>query len=439
MASTSIYKLSFFLLTLFVLSGLILISQTVAGAVSVPKTLDRDLEPVVIKGSNVGRFAGVPVQQLFVYTYTGSSWGEQIPVQIDEVTAAGSYTLIEDNVLDANDEIVFMALDLGARAPSTAPLTMTLPISDTWYEIEVSDPTAPTKKGWAYLVRSTVLAPTFSDDYVDYHNSNQRVMANHYELGMATTGADPFFGVDYLALNGSGVDILDRTKLRVNATFFVPVTVTEEGLTNPQTTLLKDGPVRVLLRQTGNASIAGLQEAIFKAYASLLQGVIHINFNSSGITISSARTSVDFSSLISPATLHNANTAPSGILINGNPDSVPALPLSHWSQINHSTGRLIFVGDPTPAGGTQRKNFYKDDSSLDNTDTGDQKSYGDFGFLIEGNVNKKFSIQNFFFILPPASNLNDVGAVYSGYFFNPLNTVTRPIPTPPVFLPIVIK
>ena len=160
------------LLPLIVVVGLLgfsraLASQTMAESAVAASTLERNLEPVVITGRLVNGLTGFPVDQLLVYAYSGSEW-TQIPFQVDEVTATGAHTSAEDGLLDANDEIVFMAKDLGGQTPLTPSLTVKLPISTGWYGIEVTDPISPAQRGWAYLVRSRVLTPTFSADYVDF-------------------------------------------------------------------------------------------------------------------------------------------------------------------------------------------------------------------------------------------------------------------------------
>jgi hypothetical protein len=418
------------LLVPFVTLALIMVSvvpagQAIAGVAaqaSQAKTLNRDQEPVILKGSQVADLIDTPVEDLFVYTFNGNSLSDQIPVQVDEVTASGSYTTTEDGMLDANDEIVFMAADLGDQPANMTELN-TLPISATWYEIEVTNPLSPTQKGWAYLVRSDTLAH-ISKDYVDYNSTTKRITTNpeHYRLGLATLYA----GLDYLTLNGNSTDILDRTKIRAvfDAGFLGTVTLTEEALENPEIDLVKDGPVRVILQQAVTTGPGGLLpdaslSTTHLAYNSLLQASASISFTlPSFVDLTSVRTSVDLSSAASGATFYNANT-PGGVTINGSPDSVAATPLSNWAQISHATGRLIQVSDPTPAGGAQT-NYYCDDNSAGTTEcdgtprTGANGSYGDAGILTEGNVNQSFTIESWLFVLE--SGQDNVGDKYAGYF-----------------------
>jgi hypothetical protein len=440
------------ILSLLLLVSVGVIRQIIVAAASQPKTLDRNLEPVIVKGNSVDALSGAPVGHLFVYTYNGISLGGQIPAQVDEITMSGHYTAIEDGLLDANDEIVFMAKDLGDRAPNPASLTTTLPISAAWYEIEVTDPLSPTKKGWAYLVRSSSLPISFSSDYVNYLTATQRVTTNRYEAGFTNAYA----GLDYFNLNGSG-DILDRTKLRVVINFFgIPWPFTEDDLSNDdvETILIKDGPVRVILMQLVTASptppiAEGSVRITNLAYASLLQSTASVSFT---FPISGVRTSVDFNNTITGATFYNASIS-GGVAIDGRPDAVPVTPLSNWGQVSTTTGRLVQVANPasaTPAGGSQ-KNYYCDDNDpnpgaleCDGTPkSGDNVAYGDTGLLIEGGINPAFTLDSALYVLAPAaSGPNNVGTTYANYFFNPLlvgASFQAANPIGPNFLPIILK
>jgi hypothetical protein len=401
------------------------------------KTLDRDLEPVIVRGSAVPSLNGVPVADLYVYKFNGDSLDGPIPAQVDEITNTGLYTTTDNLVLDDRDEVVFMAKDLGDRPASTVAL-LGLPINaNNWYEIEVADPLSLDKKGWAYLVQRSSSVPV-SGDYVDYSEGNKHITADQYEVGFATA----FPGLNYLALNGNSTNILDRTKIRVRLGI---LGFTEEALGSPQIVEVKDGPVRVILRQTGMGTLgssAAEARSTYLAYASLLQVTASVNFTLSVSDLNSVRTSVDFSSAVYGATFYNANT-PSGVTIDGNPDTVAATPLSNWSQVSHTTGRLVQVFDPTPAGGTPQ-DYYCDNSTSgtecdDTSKTGDGFSYGDAGLLVDGNVNHNFSVESWFFVLSPNMGQN-VGTTYLHYYSNRLKPMAflqadRKV----VYLPVILE
>lgn len=367
-------------------------------------TLDRDLEPVIVKSV----FSGVPVDEIFVYREIGSAW-EQIPFQIDEVTVSGSYTNLEDGLMDSNDEVVFMAKDLGDQA--TTSIMMSLPISLTWYEIEVTDPLSPTKKGWAYIVRSSTLTPSNSVNYADYIDASKRISATNYTVGWATSHA----GLNYTSLFGSG-NILDRTKLRVNFTVLIFTgTITEENpllLPPPSLVPIKDGPVRVIVSR-GPATTFG--------YASLLQTTTQLDLESLPGTLNWIRVSTDLASTAA-GTYYNENL-PAGVPIDGSSDTVPGNLNDGWHQISlNSGGTTIRILDLGSFGGTLG-HYYKDNSAFDGTDTGDGMSYGDSGVIIVPDPSSnQFDIENVQYILPGMQS--NRGDEFYSFFQNQLNVMS---------------
>lgn len=406
-----------------------------------PKTIERNLEPVVRLGSQVASLLASPVDELFVYRFDGVT-PAQIPVQVDEVTASGSYTTTEDGLLDGNDEIVFMAADLGGRPTDPATLLAALPISPTWSEIEVTDPLDPARHGWAYLVRSSQLTQPAAD-YAKYDGATQRITTSQYALGFAA--AQP--GLDYLDHNGSD-NILDRSKLRVVGNFLgVAVPFNEEDLENPATILIKDGPVRVIAQQSVASTPGGIDlgsarvDTLHLAYAAMVYSTASISFTLLPfIDITSVRTSIDFNSHIAStgvATFYNS-TIPGGVPIDGITDTVAATPVSLWGQVSHPYGRIVQVTDPAPIGGSPA-NYYCDNTDLpaecDGTSkTGDNMSYGDSGFSITGDINSRFVTESWLFFLPPPApgEADNVGETYQDYFENPLDQSK-------IFLPLIVK
>ena len=364
------------------------------GSVSV-KTLDRDLEPVIVTGTAVSAFVGAPVDQLFVYAYRDGTW-TQIPAQVDEVTATGAYTTTEDGLLDANDELVFMAMDLGDQAIGKVPTANGQPISALWYEIEVTDPITPTEKGWAYLVHSSVLTPTFTADYVSFDPIQLRIHGLNYHLGFAPSR--PW--LEYLSLGGSEIDILDRTpKLRLclgEACWY-----TEDNTPNVEDDVIRDGPVRAILR-SGRA----------RAYGTMATWTVPVPII---LFANRIRFSTDFNSNATGATFYNA-VVPDGVTVDGVPDDVPATPPSSWAQLSTSMGTIIQVADNSPIGGTQI-NYYVDDATTDPADTGDMKHYADNG-ISATNPNRSFTYTFAFYFL--SGSQPNIGAVYEAYFMQPL-------------------
>jgi hypothetical protein len=402
-------QLHLFLVLLVALggAGLVLASLAMAkdaGTADTPgdfNTLDRDAEPVIVPGAAVGAFAGVRIDQLFAYAYREAGW-EQIPFQVDEVTLAGAFTSTEDSLLDSNDELVFMAMDAGNRALPTAVVTSTLPISDAWYEIQVTDPLTSAMNGWVYLFRSNVLAPTATSDYVDFDANLHRINGTNYSLSLGTTHRM----FESLTLNG-GPDILDRNKLRAySAIPFLPP-LTEDLLGPVPDDLITDGPVRAILR--GGKGLA---------YGSIVQWKIPIPLLVAPYK-NAIRFSTDFSAAASGSTLYS-RVVSQGVSVDGAQDVVPATPLSPWWQLSTEYGSLLQVGDSSSIGGEQT-NYYLDDLALDPGDTGDGRSYGDVGVRVE-NPLESFTYAFALYSVPITET--NVGEMYYERFSHPLSATT---------------
>ncbi len=381
-------------------------------------TLDRDWEPVIVTGT----FSGAPVNEIFVYRAVGGGW-EQIPFQVDELTASGSYTLTEDGQLDANDEIVFMAGDLGDEA--TTSITTSLPISIPWYQIEVTDPLNPAKKGWAYLVRSSQLTLTAAD-YVDYITASQRISATNYALGWATSHA----GLDYMTLFDSA-DILDRTKLRVlGSVLGIPVLITEESplLPPPEIVLIREGLVRVIARRGAATTLA---------YASKVETVTPLELLPP-FTVTTARISTDLNSNATGGTFYNENTPPEGVIIDGITDTIAiTTPLVNaWRQISLDSGTIVQVMDIGSPGGVPY-HYYKDNNTFDRRDTGDGMSYGDAGIYVANPTTTVVTLTSAQYIL--SGRQDNRGAEFYEFFRNPLLVSLRLEGGKMVYLPLVMK
>ena len=370
------------------------VGLSTADMATTARTLNRDFEPVIITGAAVSALAGFPIDELFVYTYADGNW-EQIPAQVDEVTATGAYTTTEDGLLDANDEVVFMAMDLADQAPADPHTADGFPFVARWYEIEVTDPISPTHKGWAYLVHSTTLTPTFTADYVSFDPSLHRINGITYHLGYAT----PRPWMDYLTLGDGMVDILDRApKSRL---CFGIVCLPESLSPNLQDDLIKDGPVRLIVR-----------DGRVLAHGAMASWIISVPDTGGA---SSIRFSADFSPAASGATYYNA-AVPAGVTVDGITDTVAAEPLSPWWQLSTDAGTLIQVADTTSIGGTQ-SNYYIDNSEWDWRDTGDHLHYGDTGVYI-ADPNQSFTYTFTIYFL--SGSQPNIGDVYEAYFMQPL-------------------
>lgn len=367
------------------------------------RTLDRDADAVIVTGAAMPGFAGAPLNRLFVYAYRGGQW-QQIPWQFDE-RKNGEYVASDNGLLDAADELVVMGGDCGDRVAADKWIGDASARSFPRYEITVVDPLNPAKLGWVYVYRSTSLTETVTQDYVAFDYATSVFTTPVYKLGFFLQ----YLGGNRLELNGSGVNVLDRSKFRLK----VPGddAYTEETLEteDPQPKIL-DGRVR---------AIAGYQELgqgiLTIAYRSQFYDLVTIDFSWSPVPFEWARATADFSQHMIGGTYYDANT-PAGVPVDGVPDTVATSPASLWQQISAATGTVLHAADVSPMQGTV-STYYKDSATTDPADTGDKKSYGEMGVTVTQPI-KYVYLNVTHYILPP--NQPNVGATYYAYFTHPL-------------------
>jgi hypothetical protein len=378
-------------------------------------TLTRALDPVVVAGSVMPGFAGVPLTQLFVYKYSGGAWS-QIPWQFDEV-AGGLIVASGNGLLDAQDQLVFMAADAGDQAPARAWLSDASAATYPRYELTVNDPLSPSQHAWVYVFRSQSLASTIATDYVTYDAAQALLTSDRYKLGQMTDHP----GFNRLELNGSGMNILDRTKIRVKFLFLGLQTEMNVDTTPP--VLTRAGHVRVVLNGGG-----------ILAYRAFYSNHIVVDVTSVPDTLQWGRFSADMSPAASGSQYYDSNVS-AGVTIDGVPDSMPTTPATDWSQVSGSTGSIVRLMDYSSAGGTPTT-YYLDNLTIDPNDTGDQRSYGDAGVRVDG-PNRQFTFWSGNYILP--ANQPNVGGTYRDYARNPLQvqaTETQPFTS---YLPLILR
>lgn len=371
--------------------------------------VDRSFQPVVLTGNDVINLVGQPVNQIFVYAYQAGHW-VQIPFQIDEKVTNDQgqrvYTAEGDGVLDADEELVFMVKDLGERAPRNAWVEGAA--DDLRYEIVV-DAGGGTLH-WGYLYHGPDLRRTFTQDYARFIGEAERIVTERYAISFLPDA----LGLSELTLNNSGVNILDRTKIRMRLRFPIgSLTFTEENLpiSRPSVAPVKDGPVRLVLGERGGF-----------AYGTMFQTQSEVDLRDVLLPFSSLsylRFTTDFNLqavTTSASTIYLDATLSQPVTIDGQPDDVPDWPVPAWRQISHPTGTLIEVSDISDLRGTQR-NYYRDNVQTAEGDTGDGHSYGEFGFEVD-DPEPVFRFTSTWIVLPPTQE--PVGAAYAELVETPL-------------------
>ncbi|MEW6442750.1 MAG: hypothetical protein AB1640_17570 [bacterium] len=275
-----------------ILTGLLLLHNTVSQGEPAARRADpiatRDLsrtrDPIVLRGAAVRPMLGLALCGFRLFAARGGSL-DPVPFQIDEVDEDGLYVLPRgkdpnrdtgrrgeedelEGALDGNDEIVFMAEDLGDRVGREAwPAGVRKGM-----EIEVSDPESA-GKGWAYLFWSIDNPPPESSrDYVRYSPEEDRIHAAGFTLGYSPE-RDLVYTTSMAvapAGAGSGEDLLDRINIRFSATILlgaVTLSRTEDDFVS-SVIAYKDGPVRAMRRVKNSMRlVAGLRTPKIIAYS----------------------------------------------------------------------------------------------------------------------------------------------------------------------------
>lgn len=335
-------------------------------------TLGREEDPVVIAGAALPQLAGVSISSLKLYTYDGALW-RPIPFQIDERDSEGKYG-VEDGLVDDNDELVFMASDVGHEASITDWPADSEAQANPRFQLTATDPLSPTHTGWVYLFQSTTL-PLSSESYVNWDYDTQTAVGQVYTATLGGADDPAFIGLSDLHINGVTADILDRQKIRAQAGFLF---ITEQslvslGIVNPLINIPVVGAVRGI---GGDGLISfGLYRSRLDFGASLDTSIIgDLNF---------IRTSIDFNppadSGMDTLCLSNGLTLP----IDGVPDGVAAEPPITWFQASGDPGALVMTVPVLEVGDGVVTTYHKDDAAFDALDTGDNQSFGDTGVRID--------------------------------------------------------
>ena len=357
-------------LTLVALGVLLLMGAVLTAA---PSEVDaaaptwRVSEPVVMSGESLGHFEGLAVEAIGVWSVVDGSW-QRVPSQVDQRDDNDAYTPDEgNNVLDANDELVFMADGLGdARQEGSWPPGVNQVLSPA--EITATDPLHEGYVGYAYVFESP--SATFTPQ-VTFDDPSTEIRTASYTLGFATED-DGFFGIKRLSLMGESTDRVDRSKMRItipNIGELNEETLGQFGGLPPVDPVI-EGPVRLVMDAAGASLAYGARATLF-------------NFELGGqippIPGLEVRFSLDFAPNAAGATYRAENT-PRGVTIDGQPDRILPLPYPMWREMTFSEGRLAILatGEPPPL---LVRTYYKDDSTVDDTDTGDKMSYGDNGVI----------------------------------------------------------
>jgi len=404
-----------------------------AGAPTVARAapLDRPDDPVVLTGAATAAFAGIAPGRLVAFRWNGA-W-QQVPVQVDErklvnlrsayptpfscsgtsggycytpgnMTARLRYadagTLVgadTDPLLDADDEVVFMAKDAGTIAPEGTPDPPGV-AAHTGMRAAVAD-TLAGGTGSVYLFTSDgTLDPGAGAQYVTYtfaptlgafpgayrfaagtNPETSTVITPHYQRRFTDRWQESELKITRGA--ATGVDILDRTEAQ-----FSPDLCVRSGLTfsKGEGTFLinKSGPVRAIRSFLGaNSGPMTEKQQIF--YAGREEDTVFLRVHA----IPAILSFVDYSAAASGMKYRNNNN-PSGVTIDGVPEDPVAGNLT-WDSVDGAQGALTNVYTvQTTVAASKFTSFYRDTTSPPSAPCqGDGAFYGASGPYINGAIN----------------------------------------------------
>jgi len=365
------------------------------------KTIDRPYEVYFNNCKDLARFHGIPVNELHLFAYHASQgkW-EPIPFQIDErsiVTTDGkvdtTYFAEYNGLLDPFDEIAHMVKDLGDKV--TPGNWINNPESKQYirYEIAAIDPLDNSKKGWAYLYRSSTITEKSAVSYISYNDQNDLIQSQFYEAAYNENGVLTNLSVTNPG-GGNGANLLDRQKYRFEFYF-----TAHEGIFSESDFVLKSienvqGPIRIIRRSLNdlknelgfkfeNEPITAKFYPFYLQYSGTLP--LHKFGSAALVNIELVRQTLDFNTNAVGMKFFNAFN--DNILVDGSPDAVDDSlyqSVLNWMMLTGEQGSVLATYNFTPPLNSSQRLYYRDSEKALEFDTGDNKSYGEMGIQITG-------------------------------------------------------
>ena len=406
---------------------------------------ERKREVIKVTADKLPYFLGTDIQGIKLYCYQDSAdlW-KPIPFQINVVDGS-SYHSKESGVFQENDQILFLAGDLGDKAPITRWVDDAEAGNNERAVLIAVDPlTLDTGRVYVYFSRD--LAGT-EEKYLFYTETDDIVETEDYLISHGEYGLQDSV-LFKSAVGGDNIDFFDTQKLRFKVRIIIDlgifgkikksVTITEE--TRNKTIFIAGFPLNISMKNinttyscTGtihlqrsaifeisfDADGIGVHESskiylkthFFPHYTEWRADEISIPEFDEG-KIRMMRFSADLNENSSGMIFYNQYNQ-SGVRIDGVSSSVDTTIEwdYNWYLIHAdpgfagsalTTGSVLSVmdlkGEPL---GDEQQLWFRDNNAEDNDDTGDKKSYGDVGVLISGNsISGQLSFLNRTYYIP---------------------------------------
>jgi hypothetical protein len=376
-------------------------------------TINRPADPVVLTGAQVPALASVGAGDVVAFRWF-NGW-DQVPVQVDErksvdlgavynstpmgfVTSVyadpGTFTGADANAnVDADDEVAFMAKDVGPEAPSDGGTPAGV-VAGSGVKVKVHSALGNGANGWIYLFkRSGSLSPGAGESYVSY---SFQLLSGAYKTTYKlqdgpnpenTTVTTPYY-VDHFsdrwlndqlkvkAGNASEVDVLDRAKA-----LLTPGSCgrSEDTFDDAEGAFIanKAGPVRAIRSYIGaNSGPLTQREHIFYEQREDIRTFLRVH------SVPGPWDFFDYSAAASGMTYRN-NLNTGGVTIDGKPDTPTDGQLS-WESVDGPQGGLsIAHSTVTDIPGFTSTSHYLDNSTpgrgAETQCTGDAQAFGQSG------------------------------------------------------------
>ena len=208
--------------------------------------------PVIVQGASLAALDGEEIRRIRLLAYRDGRL-VSIPFQVDERDPEGDWVFsqgiaagvdVDGGRLDANDELVFMATDVGERT-STRP-----PEAERFVELAVHDPVTG-GRGWVYAGTVPRGYPVSPLRYVRLDAETDSIDAAVYSLTFSRAIPVTWAYVAHVAGGRSG-NVLDRFKIRARAHLLfdaIEWQTTEEDIRSVPSGYI-GGPVRIVRRVT---------------------------------------------------------------------------------------------------------------------------------------------------------------------------------------------
>jgi len=408
--------------TLLLVLATTALAPLLTGCDPAQSTISRPDDPVVLTGSALTRLQGKAPNRIVAFRVTPEKTWQQVPVQVDERavvdfgayptsnTTAGTvgtvyggapigrtalqytdpntFTGPDPNAtFDGDDELVFMASDLGGLAPQGHPAGV---VAGSAVEVTVKDPIDKDDLGWLYLYETTgSLQPGAGRSYVNYTfgltsgaylSTFKRAAGPNPENSTVTTARYSHHFSDrwqndslvVFAGNATEVDLLDRHKSRLlpgNCGRSEDTFNAGEGAF----VVNKVGPVRALRSYVGANSGPNTQ-ATHAFYDMRFDTTTDLRVHA----IPGVAAYLDLSRQAVGMTYRNPQV-PAGVPVDGAPDAVPAAEPTWWTLHGAPGGLGTALTVDTDLTLPRQTRMVDDTTPSETPCTGDGESIGEAG------------------------------------------------------------